>query len=482
MTSILCLAHYCDLHGPTPLMVTEGLPVTCSTCFDREAPFPDERPGSATSQPITPASSHSVAAITDALRNINFAPHRSSSVPASEEDAQAHRASLLRTGSSNAAAMAAALSSGSAIETPPASPSQTEPRKLPPPHVRRDSSFRKTYDEYVTKRAGPCDNCAMTLPTDSNLKQKSDVRGPTLRTKTPYAWVFGGTSGQDSPPNSQPSSASDTDGDGEGEFDEEPPLERKSLRRTATSSTTSRSSAFSNGTPGSHTHYIEYISTKEPVLPASFSIIRASCLRTLSFETLPRNPSAPGGAPQVPAVITAHSPGNAASGGPIFFGDPLAGYTTAYIFRIPDVHARGHKRIYAFLALSTHKERVAMKTFGFIAAAFRDMASWIQQLAEAEAEAASGGPRVGTATSSIQSSSLQQQANSQEGGSAFDRAAGGAFMSGGSAFARRIGGGAGGIALKARGLPELVGMPDFFVQLHVKFVQILRELGVKMNA
>ena len=23
----LCLAHYCELHGPTPLMVTEGLPV-----------------------------------------------------------------------------------------------------------------------------------------------------------------------------------------------------------------------------------------------------------------------------------------------------------------------------------------------------------------------------------------------------------------------------------------------------------------------
>ncbi|CAI4220024.1 unnamed protein product [Parascedosporium putredinis] len=269
-----------------PLMVTEGLPIACSTCFDREAAFLDDRPSSASSQTINPASADSVAAITDALRNINFSAHRTPA-PTSEEDAQAHRASLLRTGSSNSTPPAAALSSGSAMETPPASPSQAPP------------------------------------------------------------------------------------------------------------------------------------------------------------------------------IITSHSAGNAASGGPIFFGDPLAGYTTAYIFRIPDIHARGHKRIYAFLALSTHKERVAMKTFGFIAAAFRDMATWIQQLADAEAEATSGARRMNTAPSSVQSSSLQQSTNVQDGGSAFDRAAGSAFLGGGSAFARRAGGGGGAIALKARGLPELVGMPDF---------------------
>jgi len=335
--------------------------------------------------------------------------------------------------------------------------------------------------------------------TDANTKLRNDARGPTLRTKTPYAWVFGGTNGQDSPPNSQPSSASDTDGDGEEDDGEFAPdeLGRKRLRRTGTSSTTSRSSVFSNATtPGSHTHYIEYISTKEPVLPASFSIIRASCLRTLSFETLPRTQSsasissaASSSSQAPPTFATSHSGGNTASGGgPIFFGDPLAGYTTAYIFRIPDVHARGHKRIYAFLALSTHKERVAMKTFSFIAAAFREMAAWIQQLAEAEAERTSSDTagqqqqqqQIAAGTSSLQASSAPQHPAMQDGGSAFDR------PGGGSAFRSRRGvggvGGGGGIALKARGLPELVGMPEFFVQLHVRFVQILRELGVKMNA
>ncbi|KFX86522.1 hypothetical protein V490_09044, partial [Pseudogymnoascus sp. VKM F-3557] len=42
MTSILCLAHYCDTHGPTPLMVTEELPVPCTTCLDPSPnTFPD---------------------------------------------------------------------------------------------------------------------------------------------------------------------------------------------------------------------------------------------------------------------------------------------------------------------------------------------------------------------------------------------------------------------------------------------------------
>jgi hypothetical protein len=175
------------------------------------------------------------------------------------------------------------------------------------------------------------------------------------------------------------------------------------------------------------------------------------------------------------------------SGGPIFFGDSLAGYTTAYIFRIPDVHARGHKRVYAFMALSTHKERLAMKTFATISAAFRDLATWIQQLAEAEAERAAeaspitGSAYIGATAMGGPVSNLSSQASAFDPPPATDRG-GSSFLTGGSGFTRRMGSGGGASAPKTRGLAELVGQPDFFIELHKKFVQLLFEVGVTLNS
>jgi hypothetical protein len=471
----LCLAHYCDLHGPTPLMVTEGVPVPCGDCCDRDLPYAssgaEDRPrtSAAQSSSMSPAQT---AVITDTLRKMNLNAHRSSSVPASEQEAQTNRAALLRSST----ATSTSRTSTSAIETPPDSPHRyTDPQQQA---VRRDSGFRKTYDEYVTKRASPCENCALTLPRrqESNGMGdlNSDLRGPTLRTRAPYAKVYG-SGGQTSPPTSQGSSPSDTDGEGQES-------QRRSHRR-ATASTASRSSVSSSGQVASHTHFLDYTSTHEPLQAKSFSTVRASCLRTLSFETLPRAPSTatPSPSPKstnLPAFVTTHSAGSAASGGPIFFGDALAGYTTAYIFRIPDVHARGHKRVYAFLALSTHRERLAMKTFGFIAAAFRDLAAWIQQLAEAEAERAAEASPIG-GIGGYSSFPSVQTSQDRDGG---DRSSGSSFLTGGSGFVRRMGGGGSGVSLKARGLAELVGLPDFFIQLHSRFVRLLLELGVMLSS
>lgn len=485
----LCLAHYCDLHGPTPLMVTEGLPVPCGTCCDESGL---DRPRS--SSPTSVESSQ-VANVTEALRRINFVgPHRSSSVPASEQEAQAHvhRASLRR-----AAQSAAAATSGSAIETPPQSP------RLPLGHgtqqqkPRQDSGYRRTYDDYVTRRAGPCDNCALTLPKrqegskDAGMESRPE-RGPTLRTRAPCARVFTGLGNNTSPPTSQSSSSAPSE-------DEAANRPRPSHRRTGTAvSVTSRSSGSSVGTTATvHTHYLDYTSTHEPVAPTSFSIVRASCLRTLSLETLPRAPATappsagsamptPAASPSSPAYVTTHSIGSAASGGSIFFGDQKAGYTTAYIFRVPDVHARGHKRVYAFMALSTHPEPLAVKTFTFLSAAFRDMASWIQELAEAEAERAQAESSGSTASSPVNPGpgygSFQSEPTALppvSGGS------GSSFLMGGmGGLSRRMGGGFGGsaVALKQRGLAELVGLPDFFIELHAKFVRLLLEIGVMVGS
>lgn len=502
----LCLAHYCDVHGPTPLMVTEGLPIPCSACYEESPYANNDRPSSSASTPtstIQPTTS-----ISEALRRLNLDAKRSASTPASEQDEPMNRTALRR---------ATQAASGTAVDTPPVSPRYphepapaTATAPTPGAPGRRESSYRRTYDETTTKRAGPCENCAMTLPRRQENSggrgagagggDSDSETGPVLRTRAPYARVYGTSSfpGDASPPNST-STASDDD------CEEDSTPRRPSHRRTGTiTSTTSRSSASSSSaTLQGHTHWLNYTSTHEPVVPASFSIVRASCIRTLSFETLPRGTATSSGntpltSPSTPGFVTTHSSGAAASGGPIFFGDPSAGYTTAYIFRIPDVHARGHKRVYAFLALSTHRERLAMKTFTFISTAFRELAAWIQGLAEAEAERynetsaplSAGGMYTGAGAGSLGMTPHQQGLEHGSSGSstATITGSGSGFLSSGmGGLSRRMGGGygyggSGVAALKARGLPELVGLPDFFLELHQKFVQLLLELGVVLSS
>ncbi|KAI1642617.1 vesicle coat protein [Daldinia loculata] len=528
----LCLAHYCDLHGPTPLMVTEGLPVPCRQCCD-DTTEP--------TRPQTSAAGHGQqTTVTDTLRKMTLGSPRSSSTSVTDQEAQAHRASILRMsklgpGSTVQAVTPAPLTTASTVQTPPQSPRHA-PENFPETNgkggSRRDSSFHRTYDDYVTKRANPCDNCALTLPKRQNSKpgkgekastatdSKTDQRGPVLRTRAPYARVYGGSS-EFSPPNSNPHSSYTSD----AEEDVLPKDNGKhsNLQRRPTTST-SHSSVSSKSSLTQHTHYLDYTSTHEPVVPTTYSIVRASCLRTLSFETLPRRPETTQQVPSLSSplppqftsptinhglgyITTAPNPQSAANGGPIFFGDPLAGYTTAYIFRIPDMHARGRKRVYAFLALSTHRERLAMKTFSFISAAFRDLANWIQELAEAEAERERDREEASSPIAAINAAysrggfggdgprdsgiglnlgggfSVANLDRDRERDRINDSSS---FLTGGgrSGLMQRMGGsmGPGGFAPKARGLAELVGLPDFFIELHSRFVQLLLELGVVLSS
>jgi len=116
------------------------------------------------------------------------------------------------------------------------------------------------------------------------------------------------------------------------------------------------------------------------------------------------------------------------------------------------------------MALSTHRERLAMQAFGFFSAAFREIAAWIQGLAEAELERSSSlsSPR-GVSESS--SSSIYNTPTSS-------------FLSGRN---RGPDGKFAGMSLRARGLAELVGLPDFFIELHAKFVRLLIELSVLLG-
>ncbi|KAK8047310.1 hypothetical protein PG996_015374 [Apiospora saccharicola] len=530
----LCLAHYCDLHGPTPLMVTEGLPVPCSHCYDDR--LDQGRPQTSAAAPSQPNN------LTDAMRKMQLSTSRSSSLPASEQEAQVHRAAVRRT-TSKLSTSKQAVSATSAIETPPQSPRKApEAPSSHDAHSRTDPNFRRTYDPDVTKNASPCQNCALTLPKrqesngtrdqDKKGGSQTEPRGPTLRTRTPYARVYGGSSRDASPPNSNPqSSCASDDEDVEASPTDTTSRPPATFRRPVTSA--SQSSVSSKSSLQSHTHYLDYTSTHEPQIANTYSIVRASCLRTLSFETLPRRPehasnysTSTGNPAANPMPSATHSsfassssaalshhnaPASQSSGGPIFFGDPLAGYTTAFIFRIPDRHARGRRRVYAFLALSTHRERVAMKAFNFLSVKFQELADWIVRLAEIEAEREREREEENSPITSLQSQYTNgaygggggrsngnapgpRDSGIGLGGGSFDREkpdrdSGSSFLTGGSrsGFIQRMGSmggsmGPGGFAPKARGLAELVGLPDFFIELHAKFVTLLLELSVVMGS
>jgi len=428
-------------------MVTEGLPVSCTSCFEDES-LSTRRP-STSSRPLNPG---------EALAHISRGASRTNSSSSDKENAAY---SAFQESSK-------AQPSTSAIETPPESPrvaalqmSQTSNG------YRRDSSFRKTYDENDRKRAIPCENCALTLPKktkEGSATSKMDSSGPVLRTRKVYERISVPAE-QPSPPKSNSSTSSDS----------EHPITSKTTHRRTRSHTLIRASTSSSNSSfnstNSHDHFLDYTSTHEPLAPTSFSIIRQSCLRTLSCETLPPSSTQFISSPTSPFMNNPFSTGPSSastSGGPIFFGDPLAGYTTAYIFRIPDPNARGRRRVYALMALSTHRERAAMQTFSYLSSAFRDLAAWIQSLAEAELERAenANSPRLSGSDDRNGSSSSNHNTPTS------------AFLSG-----RKWGpdGKFAGMSLKARGLAEIVGLPDFFIELHAKFVRLLIELSIMLG-
>jgi hypothetical protein len=423
--------------------------VSCTSCFEDES-LSTRRP-STSSRSVNPA---------DGLAGLARGESRTNSSSSDRENA-AHTA-FQDQGTKGPIA-------GSAIETPPESPRVAALQIAQNTNnYRRDSSFRKTYDENDRKRAIPCENCALTLPKKTKegiATSKMDNSGPILRTRKVCGRISVSAE-QPSPPKSDSSNSSDSENASTSK-----PTHRRPRSRTLIRAGTSSSNSSFNSTI-SHDHFLDYTSTHEPLAPTSFSIIRQSCLRTLSCETLPPSSTQFTSSPTSPFMNNPFSTGPSSastSGGPIFFGDPLAGYTTAYIFRIPDPNARGRRRVYALMALSTHRERAAMQTFSYLSTAFRDLAAWIQSLAEAELERAesANSPRLSGSDDRNGSSSSTHSTPTS------------AFLSG-----RKWGpdGKFAGMSLKARGLAEIVGLPDFFIELHAKFVRLLIELSIMLGA
>jgi hypothetical protein len=185
-----------------------------------------------------------------------------------------------------------------------------------------------------------------------------------------------------------------------------------------------------------HTHIHTYLSQRGPPNPADYALLRRSSIRTLSCELLPRG----------------------LSSGPICFGDSIAGYTIAYIFRLPDPMARGKRRSYALVALAGRDAGRAFRAcpiiwraFGRIAASIVNAAERFQEDEKTRDEQNNPGRQPGRQYPPV-SSFLTGRGMDPAG----RRAAG---------------------QIRARNLAEIVGNEYIFTELHAHFVALLHQLG-----
>ncbi|KAI9373294.1 vesicle coat protein [Aspergillus egyptiacus] len=192
-----------------------------------------------------------------------------------------------------------------------------------------------------------------------------------------------------------------------------------------------------------HTHLLTYLSLRGPPNPADYALLRRSSIRTLSCELLPRG----------------------LSSGPLCFGDSTAGYTIAYIFRLPDPMARGKRRSYALVALAGKDARRAFRACPIIWRCFDKLATSIYNAAEKFQE---------------EEKRREEQINATSRPAARQYTPVSSFLTGRALDSdgqpRRPG------QVRARNLTEIVGNPLLFPEIHGSFVALLQQLGTMFGS
>ncbi|KAL2816804.1 vesicle coat protein [Aspergillus cavernicola] len=192
-----------------------------------------------------------------------------------------------------------------------------------------------------------------------------------------------------------------------------------------------------------HAHILTYLSLRGPPNPADYALLRRSSIRTLSCELLPRG----------------------LSSGPLCFGDSTAGYTIAYMFRLPDPMARGKRRSYALVALAGKDARrsfracpIIWRSFDRIATSLYNAAEKFQEDEKRREEQNNVANRSSTRQYTPVSSFLTGRAVDPDG------------------QPRRPG------QVRARNLTDIVGNPYVFAEIHGSFVALLQQLGSMFGA
>ncbi|PKX98128.1 folliculin domain-containing protein [Aspergillus novofumigatus IBT 16806] len=193
-----------------------------------------------------------------------------------------------------------------------------------------------------------------------------------------------------------------------------------------------------------HTHILTYLSLRGPPNPSDYALLRRSSIRTLSCELLPRG----------------------LSSGPLCFGDATAGYTIAYVFRLPDPMARGKRRSYALVALAGKDAGRAFRACPVIWRAFGRIATGIVNSAEKYQEE--------------EAKRLEEQSEAANRANNRHYTPVSSFLTGRrvdpDGQPRRLG------QIRARNLSEIVGNQYIFAEIHAHFVALLQQLGSMFGA
>lgn len=193
-----------------------------------------------------------------------------------------------------------------------------------------------------------------------------------------------------------------------------------------------------------HDHALTYLTTKSPHSADSYAQLRASVIRALSFEVLPKG----------------------LSEGPLCFGDSNSGYTIAYVFRLTDPKARGKRRAYAFVALAGHDSHRAFKACPTLWNAFSTMSAVIEQTAQKHQE-------------EEERKLCKQRRESAEKETAGNSNSIASYLTyrwvDPDGHPRRAG------QAQPRNLADIVGDENIFAVLHQYFVAVLRVLGDQLG-
>lgn len=405
----LALTHFCEAHGPKSVLCTQVLPLECALCLP---PSPSLK------------ASSSSESLTTQVHDSSFEPtHNLRTPPLRKTDTN----QTLPTDFSGASTTVAS-------ETEPDRPAiEKHPLYQTVDHKRNFSSQWR----YGRAQGDTCASCSFSvpkaiaerLPAGAPGSKTTDGKGysssaPVLRSRE-FVCLR----------DRRPSSAN-----------EALRGSKPSSYGSSVASSCSRTSSQLPSSPRSHPdnchdHTLTYLTAKSPEDPENYAKLRASVIRTLSCELLPRG----------------------MSDGPFCFGDSNAGYTIAYVFRLTDPKARGRRRAYAFVALAGKDASRAFQACPMLWEAFANMAKGIEAAAqrhqarqrqkeEEEADLSEASKSHSTKYTPV-SSFLTARTVDPDG------------------HPRRVG------HATPRSLAEIVGDENIFTFLHQYFVAILRCLG-----
>ncbi|KIW11007.1 hypothetical protein PV08_10306 [Exophiala spinifera] len=399
MDFTLALTHFCEAHGPKSVLCTQVLPVQCALCLP---PSPSLRACSSSDS------------LTTQVHETSF-----------ESTQNGQRSPILQKTETNLTLPTDFSGASTSVD------SETEPES---PTIEKHPLFRQNRDgslqwPYGRAEGDTCASCSFSVP--KAVAEKLPAGAPGSRIS------------EGKKPASAPVLRS-------REFvclrkrKRRPSNDYHDTRPSSYNSSFASSQSPAQSIPHSHSddchdHTLTYLTAKSPDDRESYAQLRASVIRTLSCELLPRG----------------------MSDGPFCFGDSNTGYTIAYVFRLTDPRARGRRRAYAFVALAGKDASRAFQACPMLWEAFASMAKGIEAAAQRHQEE--------------QQRKVEEQARLADSNSSRNYTPVSSFLTSRTidpdGHPRRGG------QASPRSLAEIVGDENIFAYLHQYFVAILRCLG-----